>query len=72
MKLAAKLGAEPWKVSLPPTVSSIESLNNLFEFGKKINIMCLILQSWMICGYDTYHDAKQRKACYPDITHLRQ
>jgi len=37
IQLAAKLGAEPWKVSLPQT-------------------------SWMVCGYDTYHDAKQRKA----------
>ena len=35
--MAAKLGAEPWRVQIPP-------------------------QKWMVCGYDTYHDARQRKA----------
>lgn len=37
IQMAAKLGAEPWRVQIPP-------------------------QKWMVCGYDTYHDARQRRA----------
>ncbi|XP_046643892.1 piwi-like protein Siwi [Daphnia pulicaria] len=37
IQIASKLGAEPWRVSVPNT-------------------------KWMVIGYDTYHDARQRKA----------
>jgi len=37
IQVAAKLGAEPWRVQVPK-------------------------KDWMVCGYDTYHDARQRKA----------
>jgi len=41
VQMAAKMGAEPWRISLPPPPDK---------------------RRWMVIGYDTYHDAKQRKA----------
>lgn len=52
IQISAKLGGEPWRVKVPTTVSSYCFSPSPFANAS--------FQGWMIAGYDTYHDARQK------------
>lgn len=57
IQVAAKLGAEPWQLKMPTNVSSL-----FYVYNANLILLLFCWKNFMVCGYDTYHDAKQSKA----------